>query len=95
MGNILSQLLSLNYYLFGDDTDDEAVQKLVIDGKRPQYREELGPKPDEIDQVFVEAMDMCYTHDPKERPSARKVADFLLASLSGIPYPHQNVTNNE
>lgn len=95
MGNILYQLISLKYYLFGDDTDDEAIQKLVMDGKRPSYRDDVGPNPDEIDRVFISAMDMCYTHDPKERPSAREVANFLLDSVRNIPNPSSNETNEK
>eukprot|EP00594_Rhizosolenia_setigera_P015829 CAMPEP_0178970126 /NCGR_PEP_ID=MMETSP0789-20121207/19317_1 /TAXON_ID=3005 /ORGANISM="Rhizosolenia setigera, Strain CCMP 1694" /LENGTH=402 /DNA_ID=CAMNT_0020656493 /DNA_START=579 /DNA_END=1787 /DNA_ORIENTATION=- len=91
MGNIFYQLYSLNYYLFGNITDDTEIAKMVKKGQRPDYNSiSIGSIDDpKIDDAFQKAIEMCYIQDPNERASARDVADFLLDELEKIPYPQK------
>mmetsp|Transcript_3911 Transcript_3911/g.9316 ORF Transcript_3911/g.9316 Transcript_3911/m.9316 type:complete len:574 (-) Transcript_3911:95-1816(-) len=51
------------------------IARAKIDGELPnlpeRYRERPGAK------ILWEAVKMCYTHDPKHRPTARAIAEFL------------------
>ena len=87
MGNIFYQLITLNYYLFEDEEDEEEIQKKVKNGQRPPYREKIGNNPDAIDKVFLDVIEMCYTHNQTERPSAKNISDYLFSKLEVIPYP--------
>lgn len=91
MGNIFYQLYSLNYYLFGNITDDTEIAKMVKRAQRPDYNSiSIGSTDDpKIDDAFQKAIEMCYIQDPNERASARDVADFLLDELEKIPYPQK------
>lgn len=60
-----------------------------MDGERPDYKALIGDNPDEIDKVFMQVMEMCYKHDPKERSPARDIANYILDELKKIPFPEE------
>jgi hypothetical protein len=63
-------------WVFYDNTNDDEVQKLVVDGKRAQ----LDPRWKQrsfIDNNLVELMEQCWEHDPKKRPDIFTVIQQL------------------
>lgn len=86
MGNIFFQLINLQFYLF-PNVKEKDIFKKVMKGERPTIKASVLKSKDPVDKVFVKAIEMSYVHDPKLRPSARKIADFLTDELSRIPYP--------
>ena len=77
---------SLMYYLFTGQRVWEGmlsskyrnkVRKWIIEGKRPEIKEELLKSRDPVDVALKKAYDMCSGYAPERRASAREVADFL------------------
>jgi len=81
-GNVIYYLLTETKPF--DDIDQKEAKKLVIKGGRPhlpgRFREPTHP----VDIALLRAMNLCWTHDPEERPSAKLVADFLGEQLKKI-----------
>jgi len=51
------------------------IARAKIDGELPNLPERYRKRPGA--KILWEAVKMCYTHDPKHRPTARNVAEFL------------------
>jgi hypothetical protein len=78
MGNVLYfVLLGQNPY---SDSLSEA-KKLVRQGIPPEISHDKRISQDFVDQTMIKAIGMCMKADPKERASAREVADFLEQAL--------------
>ena len=75
LGSILIQLIT------GEEAwseyANEVAQKAIIDGKLPPFREKIKNLSDPINQVLLQAIDMCYVYDPKHRPNAGVVSEYL------------------
>jgi len=63
------------------------VHSLILEKHaRPEIPEEMRTSNNFVDQTMVKVIDMCMKENPKERPTAREVVDFLvLASMKMIP----------
>lgn len=68
----------------GYETDE--AQKRIAKGKLPSYHKRIGNSTDPINEILVKAIDMCWIYEPKDRPKAGVVADYLKgeAKLLGI-----------
>ncbi|KAL7426045.1 hypothetical protein ACHAXM_000289 [Skeletonema potamos] len=53
------------------------AEKAMIRGELPAINDEIANSADPVDQALLKAFYMCYTHDPKKRPSAKEVASYL------------------
>ena len=69
-------------WVFYDNTNDDQVQKLIIDGKRaeldPRFKERSA-----IEKGLVELMEQCWEHDPKKRPDIFTV--ILKLRIAEVP----------
>jgi len=75
LGSILYNLLTGNKVWSG--MKKGRAQESVANGIRPRISSSIVNSTDPVDQILMRAIDMCYVYDPKERPTAREVADFL------------------
>ena len=66
------------------DYSEKKAQKRVLDGKRPKVPEEKKQSVDFVDVALRQAMYGCWLTDPKERPRARKIADYLSSKLQKL-----------
>ena len=74
-GNVLYYLLTETKPF--DDEDQKLAKKIVMKGKRPHIPSRLMKSEHPVDIALMKAMDLCWTHDPKDRPSAKMIAAFL------------------
>jgi hypothetical protein len=77
MGNVLRFLLT---GLLPFNTERKA-QKVVPKGILPKIPREKRYSKSFVDQTMIKAIEMCMKADPKERATARQVADFLQGAL--------------
>jgi len=85
-GNILFTLL-MDKWPYEDlykEKNTGAVSKHIVAGDRDALSTELLESTDPIDVAIRTAMNMCWIHDWRERPSAKDVADYLLAEKSKV-----------
>lgn len=75
LGSIFIELVSGRKVWHG--YEDEAARKAISNGIIPSFREHMKNPSDPINQVLMKAIDMCYVYDPKDRPKAGVVADYL------------------
>jgi serine/threonine protein kinase len=92
LGSIIYRLLTGNTVWSRNDYTKEEVQERVIKGVLPRISNSILNSTDPVDKVMVKALDMCYTYDPSERPSARDISVYLTTAwrkyelgLSGEP----------
>ena len=66
-------------------TEEQKAQiaQLKMKGKTPKVPDETLRK-DPYINLLLKAMDMCYRFKPKERPTAREVAEFLKVGKKDI-----------
>ena len=86
VGNILFSLL-MDKWPYEDlykEKNTEAVSKHIVRGDRDALPTELLESTDPIDVAIRTAMDMCWIHDWRERPSAKDIAQFLLGEKSRV-----------
>ena len=86
VGNILFSLL-MDKWPYEDlykEKNTEAVSKHIVRGDRDALSTELLESTDPIDVAIRTAMDMCWIHDWRERPSAKDIAQFLLGEKSRV-----------
>ena len=81
MGNIFCVLLTK--ILPFERMETEKAVKLVNNGEQPPINDRIKSSKHPVDQGLRQAIQMCFIHDPKERPSARMVSDFLT-DLTGV-----------
>jgi serine/threonine protein kinase len=55
----------------------EKAQKLIAKGDLPPLDDKVKNSSDPVDQVLQKAIELCYVFDPKDRPKAGIVVDFL------------------
>ena len=85
MGNVFYALLS-ELWPFNDEDSKEA-QDNVKNGRRPHLPRRIIESKDPADKVLQKAMRMCWRQNPKERATAREVADTLHAKLKELKIP--------
>lgn len=59
-----------------------AAKEAIVKGHLPRLPEEVGASNSSAIKILRQAMKWTYTFDPKRRPSARAVADFLVNKTS-------------
>jgi serine/threonine protein kinase len=62
----------------------EEIREKVARGEPPVLDEEYVKSKDPVVKAFRKAMDRCFEPDPRNRGSAREVADILLTALTDI-----------
>lgn len=62
----------------------EVAQKAISDGILPPLGGKVNNPNDPITQVLLKAIEMCYVYDPKERPKASDITDFLKAEAKRL-----------
>ena len=86
VGNILFSLL-MDKWPYEDlykEKSTDAVSKHIVRGDRDALSAELLESTDPIDVAIRTAMNMCWVHDWRERPSAKEIARFLLGEKSRV-----------
>lgn len=76
---------SLLYYIltgdrgwdYEDREERKKVQRGIVKGKRPYISSKLLKSRDPVDQALLKAYHMCTVYDPKERATAKQVAQYL------------------
>jgi serine/threonine protein kinase len=80
LGSIIYRLLTGNTVWSRNDYTKEEVQERVLKGVLPRISNSILNSTDPVDKVMVKALDMCYTYDPSERPSARDISVYLTTA---------------
>jgi len=79
LGYVLYYLLTGDQQWHSDSSDDAA--KWALHGVRPEIPDSLLESKHPFDVAAIKAIKACLRHDPKDRPTAREVADFLHDAL--------------
>mmetsp|Transcript_775 Transcript_775/g.1634 ORF Transcript_775/g.1634 Transcript_775/m.1634 type:complete len:518 (-) Transcript_775:14-1567(-) len=82
MGNIFYTLLTLNWIYQG--LEDADVRQRLMNGERSPYPARIKETTNAAEMALRDAVDMCWTHDPMQRPSSQDVADFIWSKLVDI-----------
>ena len=75
MGSIFVQLVTGQEAWNGVST--EKAQERIAKGELPYIPEEVKTSTDPVDQVLLKAIDMCYVYEPKDRPKAGEVLEYM------------------
>ncbi len=85
MGNlmytILTDLQLWNKRLRSNEGVKRKKAKRIMAGKRPQIPKEIEKSNDPAHVAMLNALDMTWKYDWKERPSAREIANYLIGEL--------------
>ena len=82
VGNIFFYLLTLDWIYPG--VTDNDVRRRLIKGERSPYPERIRTTADSAELALRDAVELCWTHDPIERPHISVVADFLWKKIVDI-----------
>jgi hypothetical protein len=85
MGNVMYYILT-NQWLFEGFSNIDTKKK-IMDGERSSIPVHIKESKDRAIQGLLHAIEMCWTHDYKERPTAQEVADYiggLLMQIEGL-----------
>ena len=55
-----------------------------MEGKRAQFPKKVLESTHPYEKYVLEAIELCWIHDPKERASAQQVADKLAEGLKAL-----------
>mmetsp|Transcript_16692 Transcript_16692/g.40691 ORF Transcript_16692/g.40691 Transcript_16692/m.40691 type:complete len:96 (+) Transcript_16692:3-290(+) len=55
----------------------EVAQKAISEGMVPPLEGKINNPSDPITEVLLKAIRMCYVYEPKDRPKASDITDFL------------------
>lgn len=68
-----------------DDMDSDDAYEFVANGGRVIVKDkEILNSTHLFDTTLLKAMDMCFVYDPKERATAREVAEFIKGAVGRI-----------
>jgi hypothetical protein len=87
MGNVMYYILT-NQWIFEGYSNGDAKNK-IINGDRSSIPSHIKESKDRAIQGLLHAIEMCWVHDYKERPTAREVADYiggLLMQIEGLDH---------
>jgi hypothetical protein len=88
MGNVFYVLMTEQWPFNGEESKD--VERQVKSGKRPHIPQRLRESTDPAYIAIRKVMAMCWRQDPKERATAKEVADILLHELKALnEHSHQ------
>ena len=60
------------------------IAQLKMKGKTPKIPEEILKSKDPYINLLLKAMEMCYRFNPKERPTAREIVEFLKVGKKDV-----------
>eukprot|EP00980_Cylindrotheca_fusiformis_P021777 scaffold8600_cov111-Cylindrotheca_fusiformis.AAC.9 len=60
------------------------AQAKIAAGELPPISSKLLNSTDPVDQVLLKAIDLCYVYEPRDRPKAGVVVDFLKKEAKGL-----------
>ena len=83
LGNIFYALI-MKEYPFEHDAGKKKAQQLIMEGKRPPISDRYTNSSDPFTQALIKAINMCWTHQPEQRASARDVEQYLDAELTRL-----------
>lgn len=86
MGNVLFYLLAKKWCFEGMTTTE--AKALLARGKHSEIPSFFLNSTNAADKAMVKAIEMAWTHNPDDRPTAREIADVLQQQL-------ESSTNNE
>lgn len=75
LGSIFIELVTGKEAWYGYEI--EVAQKAISDGMLPPLGGKINSPSDPITQVLLKVIEMCYVYEPKDRPKANDVTDFL------------------
>ena len=82
MGNVMYYVLT-NRWLFEGFSNSVAKQK-IMNGERSAIPTSIQQSKDRAIQILLKAIEMCWVHEYKKRPTAREVASFIGKGLKEI-----------
>jgi serine/threonine protein kinase len=82
LGNLFFTILQ-GEWPFENEASDDARAK-VMNGTRPAIYDDLWHSTDPVNVALKEAMILCHTHDPTERPTARYIENFFRHKMNEI-----------
>ena len=82
MGNLLYTILT-DLQVWNKKGYEDQVKRIVA-GKRPRIPIHILQRNDPAYAALINALDMSWTYDWKERPSARAIANYLIGELRTI-----------
>ena len=85
MGNVIYYILT-DLYTFERPVNlkNGDVGRLLVAGKRSPYPEYIADSRDPAHNAMKKALDMCWTHDWRKRPSARVISEYMMGELRKI-----------
>jgi hypothetical protein len=88
MGNLLYTILTdlqvWNKKTRGDENIKLQQAKRIVAGKRPQIPKRIEKSNDPAHMAMMNALDMTWKYNWKERPSGRAIANYLVGELRTI-----------
>ncbi|KAI2488639.1 protein tyrosine kinase [Fragilaria crotonensis] len=82
MGNVFYVLLTRQWPF--DKEEDEEAQNKVEHGERPEIPRAVRDSKDSSDKALLKLTKMCWEQDPRKRPAALEVKDYIAAELKKV-----------
>jgi len=79
LGNMLYNVLTKLWVYEG--ISRKAAKAKIMSGKQHSIPPKFANSTDPLDQAMIKAIQMAWTYDPYDRPSARQIANFLKEYL--------------
>jgi serine/threonine protein kinase len=80
LGNMIYNVLT-NKWVFEGMTTGSALQR-IMSAKHSKFPSGLITSKDDKVQAMLKAIEMAWTFDPKDRPTARQIAEYLKGHLN-------------
>jgi len=90
MGNIFFCLITEEWPF--EKEDMKLSQKKIMDGERPHILSKFETSTEPAYKILIKLTRMCWKQTPKERPSAKAVADIIEAELRAMGIEQDNTT---
>ncbi|CAJ1954671.1 unnamed protein product [Cylindrotheca closterium] len=82
LGNVMYYVFTM-HWLFQEVSTAVAALKITT-GERSPFPESILQSQDRATRAMRKAIEMCWTHDPGERPTAKEVRQFLGKELQAV-----------